>query len=206
MGARAPDELGAGEHEILVEVVPSAGDDTGRAGAPLKDDPAVSRARELLARRAGPVGEAVLAERISRENGRAHACDGIVWLETEQSECVSRDAVERAQAAVVVVLSPQPVVAAALPECYGRLAGSLIPTTLARPFAHRQSGEEGPGRSPADVVGRIVDVLANEPVHVVRERSVGGQPEGDEQCSRLAGHECTGTVMPIRAEVRRRPL
>jgi hypothetical protein len=56
VGARAPEELGAGKQEILVEVVPGAGDDTRSAGAPLEDDPAVSRARELRAWRAGPVG------------------------------------------------------------------------------------------------------------------------------------------------------
>ena len=119
VGARAPDELGAGKHEILVEEVPGAGDDPRRAGAPLHTDPAVSWPRELRSRRAGPVGEAVLAERMSRENGRALARDGIVGVEAEQSECVSRDAVECAQAAVVVVLAPQPVVAAALPEHSG---------------------------------------------------------------------------------------
>src|SRR5207244_2861222 len=96
--------------------------------------------------------------------------------------------------------------AAALPECGGRLAGSLIPPALARPFAHRQSGEERPGRSPADVVRRVVDVPANERVHVVRKRWVAGQPEGDEQRSRLARHERTRTVMLIRSEVRRRAL
>ena len=180
MGARTPDELGAGEQEVLVEIVPGAGDDTWRAGAPLETDPAVSWPRELRAWRAGPVGEAVLAERVSRENGRALARDGSVWLETEQSECVSRDAVERAEAAVVVILPPQPVAAAAFSERGGRLARSLIPPTLARPFAHRQSGEERPGRSPADVVRRVVDVVANERVYVVRERWVAGQPEGDE--------------------------
>src|SRR6185437_191243 len=146
--ARAPDELGAGEHEILVEVVPGAGEDTRSAGAPLQHDPAVARARELRAWRAGPVGESVLAERVSREDGGALARDGVVRLETEQGECVARDAVERAEAAVVVVLPPQPVVAAALSERGGRLARSLIPPTLARPFAHRQGGEERPRRSP----------------------------------------------------------
>jgi putative ABC transport system ATP-binding protein len=93
VGARTPDELGAGEQEVLVEILPGAGDDTWRAGAPLETDPTVSWPRELRTRRAGPVGEAVLAERMSRENGRALARDGSVWLETEQSECVSRDAV-----------------------------------------------------------------------------------------------------------------
>src|SRR5918992_920477 len=36
VGAGAPDQLGAGEHELLVEVLPGAGDDTRRAGAPLE--------------------------------------------------------------------------------------------------------------------------------------------------------------------------
>src|SRR5690349_10159747 len=68
VGARAPDELGAGKHELLVEVLPRAGKDTRRAGAPLEADPAVTRTRKLRSRRAGPVGEAVLAERVPREN------------------------------------------------------------------------------------------------------------------------------------------
>ena len=93
MCARLPDELGAGEQEVLVEILPGTGDDTRRAGAPLETDPVVSWPRELRAWRAGLVGEAVLAERMSRENGRALARDGIVQLEAEQSECVSRDAV-----------------------------------------------------------------------------------------------------------------
>jgi hypothetical protein len=93
VGTRTPDELGTGEQEVLVEILPGAGDDTWRAGAPLETDPTVSWPRELRTRRAGPVREAVLAERMSRENGRALASDGSVWLETEQSEGVSRDAV-----------------------------------------------------------------------------------------------------------------
>jgi hypothetical protein len=179
VGAGLPDELGGGEQEIRVEILPGAGDDTGRAGAQLETDPTVSWPCELRTRHAGPVREAVLAERVSRQNLGALTRDGIVRLETEQSERVSRDAVERAEAAVVVVLPPQPVVAAALPEGSGRLAGSRMPPVLLRPFAHRQSGEKRAGRSPADVIGRVVDVPANERVHVVRERRVKGQPEGD---------------------------
>ena len=93
VGTRTPDELGAGEQEVLVEILPGAGDDTWRAGAPLETDPAVSWPLELRPRRARPVRETVLAERMLRENGGALASDGSVWLETEQSECVSRDAV-----------------------------------------------------------------------------------------------------------------
>src|SRR5262249_20445035 len=139
VGAGAPDELGASEHKVLVEVVRGAGDDTGRARAELKTDPTVARPLELGARRAGPVGEPVLAERMSRENGRALVGDGIVGLVAEQSECVSGHPVERAEAAIVVVLPPQPVAAATLPQRGGRLACSLIPPALIRPFAHRQS-------------------------------------------------------------------
>ena len=62
--ARTPDELGAGEQEVLVEVLPGTGDDTRRAGAPLETDPAVSWPRELRPRRAGAEHESVLAERM----------------------------------------------------------------------------------------------------------------------------------------------
>ena len=40
VGARVPDELGAGEYEVLVEVVRRAVDYTRRAGAPLEAEPA----------------------------------------------------------------------------------------------------------------------------------------------------------------------
>jgi hypothetical protein len=83
VGARAPDKLGAGENEVLVEVVPRAADDTRGAGAPLEADPSVARSGELRTRRAGPVREAVLAERMSREDGRALARDGVVELEAD---------------------------------------------------------------------------------------------------------------------------
>src|SRR5439155_22427174 len=106
VGACAPDELGAGEQEVLVEVVPGAGEDTGGAGAPLETDPTISRARELRPRRAGPVGEATLAECMPGENGCGLARECIVRLESEQGKCVSRDAVQRAEAAVVVILPP----------------------------------------------------------------------------------------------------
>src|SRR5438034_2230852 len=71
VGACAPDELGAGEHEVLVQVVPGACHDTGSARAELETDPTVTWPLELRARHAGPVGEAILAERMSREDGRA---------------------------------------------------------------------------------------------------------------------------------------
>src|SRR5690242_20127929 len=62
VSARTPDELGAGEQEVLVEILPGAGDNAWRAGAPLETDPTVSWPRELPTRRSGPVREAVLAE------------------------------------------------------------------------------------------------------------------------------------------------
>src|SRR6478672_2433006 len=38
VGARTPDELGAGDEEVLAEVVPRTGEDARRAGAPLEGD------------------------------------------------------------------------------------------------------------------------------------------------------------------------
>ena len=78
-------ELGAGEYEVLVEILPGAGDDTRRPRAPLETDPTVSWPGELRPRRARPVREAFLAERMPLENSRALVCDGSVGLETEQS-------------------------------------------------------------------------------------------------------------------------
>ena len=98
---------------LFVEVIPGAGDDAGGAGARLEADPAVARPRELWTRRPGPVGEAVLVERVPGEHGCGLAREGMVRLEPEQGERVASSAVQRAEAAVVVVLPPQPVVAAA---------------------------------------------------------------------------------------------
>ena len=55
VGAGPPDQLGAREQEVVVELLPGAADDTRRAGTPLQTDPAVSWPRELRTRRAGPV-------------------------------------------------------------------------------------------------------------------------------------------------------
>jgi hypothetical protein len=71
VGPGVPDELGAAEQEVLVEVVPGAGEDTRSAGAPLKTDQTIARARELRTRRAGPLGEAALAERMPGERTAA---------------------------------------------------------------------------------------------------------------------------------------
>jgi hypothetical protein len=43
-------------------------------------------------------------------------------------------------------------------------------------------------------------------VKIVRERGIGGEPEGNEQRPRLAGEERRRVVMLIRREVRLRPL
>jgi hypothetical protein len=73
----------------------------------------ITRACEPRTRRAGPVGKAALAERVPGKNGCGLAREGIVRLESEQGECVSGGAVQRAEAAIVVILPPQPVVAPA---------------------------------------------------------------------------------------------
>src|SRR6059058_2686445 len=80
VGAGAPDQLGAGEQQFLVEILPGAGDDTRSACAPLETDAAVS-ASELRTRRAGPVGEAAIAERGAAEHSRRPSGKRVVWLE-----------------------------------------------------------------------------------------------------------------------------
>src|SRR5204863_4015072 len=67
--AGLPDQLGALEQELFVEILPGAGQDPGSSRAPLESDPAVG-ADELRTRRAGPVGEAALPKRGAGEHGR----------------------------------------------------------------------------------------------------------------------------------------
>src|SRR5690349_2327552 len=103
--AGLPDQLCSREHKLLVEVVPRAGEDAGGSGAPLQ-------ALRLPGRRAGPVGEAVLSGCIAREDSGGLAGKRLVRLDPEQCERVARGAVQRAQAAVVVILPPETVLAA----------------------------------------------------------------------------------------------
>ena len=91
--ACVPDELGAGEQEVLVEVVPGAGEDTGGAGAPLETDSTISRAQERTTGCSRPVGQAVRTHRVPGENGCGLAREPIVRLEAEQGKRVSGCAV-----------------------------------------------------------------------------------------------------------------
>src|SRR5262245_11299443 len=68
MAAGVPDQLGAGEHEFLVQVVPGAGEDPRSTGAPLEADPAVTRTTQLSARRAGPVRHTTFADGVPGED------------------------------------------------------------------------------------------------------------------------------------------
>src|SRR4029453_16076580 len=126
-------------------------------------------------RRAGPVGVATRAERMAREDGRTLASEGVVRGESQQSKRVFGEAGDRAEAAVVAILPPEPIGAAAAAESRGRLAGRLRPPRLAGPFAHREGGEERPGRSPTDVVRGVLDVRTDEPMQVLGEPRVRGE-------------------------------
>jgi hypothetical protein len=75
------------------------------------------------------------------ENGCGLAREGIVRLVSEQGKRVSGGAVRRDEAAVVVVLPPERVVAPPGTHGCGRLARRLLPARLAGPFAHREGGE-----------------------------------------------------------------
>jgi hypothetical protein len=97
---RLPDQFGSRDHQLFIEVVPRAGEDARSAGAPLETDPTVPRPHELPTGRSRPVGEAVVADRMSGENGRGLARECLVRLESEQGEGVAGGTVEGAQAAV----------------------------------------------------------------------------------------------------------
>src|SRR5437763_14016964 len=58
VGACPPDQLGACDEEVLVDVIPGAGKDARSAGAPLETDSAVSGADKRTAGCSGPVGKA----------------------------------------------------------------------------------------------------------------------------------------------------
>src|SRR5436309_7097723 len=81
--AGSPDQLGRFEEQLLVEVVPRAGGDAGRAGAPLEADEAL-RVGELGTRRTGPVCEAVLTQGGTGEHLRHVGRKRVVPLEPEQ--------------------------------------------------------------------------------------------------------------------------
>ncbi len=136
-----------------------------------------------------------------REDSGRLGRQAVVRLETEQGECVACGAVQRAEPPVVVVLSPQPVLAPARTECRGRLVSRLQPPRLGRRLVHRQRHEQRAGCAPADVVGGVVDVAADEGVKIVRERGVGCEPEGDEQRARLAVEECSRAMVLIRRRI-----
>ena len=110
--AGLPDEFRAGEDEIFVEIVPRSREDTWSASAPLETDPTIARTRKLRARRARPVGEAVLAGRVPCENGCGIACERFVSIESEQGKRVAGGTVKRAEASLIVILTPETVVAA----------------------------------------------------------------------------------------------
>src|SRR5439155_12240262 len=110
--AGLPDEFRAGEDEIFVEIVPRSRKDTWSASAPLETDPTIARTRKLRARRARPVGETVLAGRVPCENGCGIACERFVLIESEQGKRVAGGTVKRAEASVIVILTPETVVAA----------------------------------------------------------------------------------------------
>src|SRR5687768_16476207 len=102
VGARPPDQLGSGEKQIFIEVLPGPGEDTGSAGTPLETDPTISRPHELRPRCAGPIGQAVLAEHVPCQHGRRLGGNRIICVEPEQDERVACSAGGRAEAAVVV--------------------------------------------------------------------------------------------------------
>ena len=172
-GACSPDELGAGEQQLLVEVVARGGDDSRRARAPL----------ELPL--AAPVREPVLTRRRARERGGGVGAQRLVArvVDLEQRPHVAGEPVDGADAAEArppEPLRPEAVRVAAGGERVRRLAGQVVP-------AHGDGGDERSGRPPHEVLGLVGEVGADAVTQVVFERMA--EPAGDEQDPGLAGEE-----------------
>src|SRR5437773_11563278 len=105
--AGSPDQLGSSQQQLFVEVLPGAGDDTRRTGAPLEASVAICTS-EPRTRRTGPVGETSLAEGRTGEHARRVSGKRVVWLETEQGKRIAGSTVNCAETAVIVVLPPEP--------------------------------------------------------------------------------------------------
>src|SRR5579884_3755595 len=131
VGACPPDELGAGEQELLVHVAPGAGDHSRGAGAPLQADAAVPWSHERPFRCARPVRQTAAVHGVPIEERCGRARESSVSLEAEQGERVPRGSVQRAEAVVVVVLPPESVLATAGAERRGGRARRLLPARLA---------------------------------------------------------------------------
>jgi hypothetical protein len=140
--------------------------------------------------------------RMLGQHGCCLGCKVLITLKPQQGEGVSGSAVQRAQAAVVVILPPQPIVTTTRAESQPRLARRLQPPRLSRPLVHCERYQQRSGRSPADVVRRVGNVAPNERVQIVRECCVRGEPAGDQQRPRLPVQERSRAVMLILQRVR----
>src|SRR5262245_32276801 len=189
VGAGLPDQLRSRDDEVLVEVIPGAGEDTRRAGAPLETDSTVSPANERTTGCSRPVGETVLGDRLPGENGRGLGRKRLIGLDANQRACVAGGTVQRAESTVVVVLSPETVLAAAGAQYRRRLARRLRPPRLSRPLVHRLHDEQRPRYAPEDVVRQVRDVRLDERMKVGCQRRLRVEPVGDQQGSRLAVQE-----------------
>jgi hypothetical protein len=82
----------------------------------LDGDPAVTRANERPIYCSRPIGHFTFAHCMPGQDTGCLGRELVVRLDAEKSERVSRRAVERCQAVVVVVLAPHTVVAPPRPE------------------------------------------------------------------------------------------
>ena len=85
-------------------------------------------------------------------------------------------------------LHPETVAVASRPQRLGAFVPAVAPAAVAGPFQHRARGDERTGRTPHHLLGRVVDVRANERKEIVREPVTRGKPPRDEEDAGLACH------------------
>jgi hypothetical protein len=107
------------------------------------------------------------------QHGCCLGCKVLIRPKPQQGEGVSGSAVQRAQAAVVVILPPHPIVTTTRAARQPRLARRLHPPRLPRPLVHCERCQQRSGCPPTDGVRRVGNVAPNEGAQIVRECCVG---------------------------------
>ena len=175
----APRELGAGDEELLVEVVGRRCDHSRCPVAPLDADDSRPVLRAPRSSKA-----ASLRGRFSTTAVRASTAFDVRCRAARRRESRPRPSARtfptrpctgprHAIRVPVQLLRPQAVGVAAREKRCRALVPGLAPSQLLCPVEHATRGDERSGRAPHDLVGLVVDVLADASVERVGEVGLG---------------------------------
>ena len=169
---RTPDELGACEQQLLVEVVGGRDHDPRRAAAPLQPD-LTGRRRQLGPFDVRPVREPVLAERRPREQRirvPLELCPALGVEQRPERLDIPDQPVRRVQAPVLLAVQALRPVALGVPPRPERLGAGVprfAPALVARQFEHQLAPRRG---FPAYPTSRLRPRCPRSPARACRGR------------------------------------